>query len=245
MDWLFDKEKRVVTKILERDNLIRRPPVANISQAIIVTSLTCPEFSTNLIDKLLIELEFNKIKPFICITKKDLVDNTKYEEFKEAINYYQKIGYKVFYNTEQEKIKRLFKNNITVLVGQTGAGKSTLLNRLVPELNLKVGEVSMALGRGRHTTRHVEIYELFHGMLLDTPGFSSLDFDNMTKEEVRDSFIEFKKFPCRYHDCLHINEGECKVKEAVSKGLIAKFRYDNYLSLVSKALDNKDKYKRK
>ena len=242
---IFDKEKRVVEEILPRRNSIRRPPVSNISQAIIVTSLVCPDFSTNLIDKLLIELEFNNIKPFICLTKKDLINDDEFNKIIDDIKYYEKIGYKVFYNTELDDIKKIFKNEVTVLVGQTGAGKSTLLNKLMPELNIKTGEVSEALGRGKHTTRHIEIYDLFDGKLLDTPGFSALDFQNMTKKEVRDSFIEFKNFPCPYRDCLHINESECNIKKAVNDGLITKFRYDNYLTLVDSALKNSDEYKRK
>ena len=242
---LFDKEKKVVNEILPRDNMIRRPPVANITQAIIVTSLVCPDFSTNLIDKLLIELEFNNIKPYICLTKKDLISNEDYKKVEEDIKYYNKIGYKVFNNYELDDIKNIFKDQVTVLVGQTGAGKSTLLNKLMPELNIKTGEVSEALGRGRHTTRHIEIYDLFDGMLLDTPGFSALDFQNMTKKEVRDSFIEFKEYPCPYRDCLHINESECSIKKAVTEGNIPKFRYDNYLTLVSTALSDSDEYKRK
>ena len=242
---LFDKEKKVVEEILPRRNSIRRPPVANITQAIIVTSLVCPDFSTNLIDKLLIELEFNNIKPYICLTKKDLISNEDYKRVEEDIKYYNKIGYKVFNNYELDDIKNIFKDQVTVLVGQTGAGKSTLLNKLMPELNIKTGEVSEALGRGRHTTRHIEIYDLFDGMLLDTPGFSALDFQNMTKKEVRDSFIEFKEYPCPYRDCLHINESECSIKKAVTEGNIPKFRYDNYLTLVSTALSDSDEYKRK
>ena len=242
---LFDKEKRVVEEILPRRNSIRRPPVANITQAIIVTSLVCPDFSTNLIDKLLIELEFNNIKPFICLTKKDLISNEDYKKVEEDIKYYQKIGYEVFFNTELDKIKKIFKDEVTVFIGQTGAGKSTLLNKLMPELNIKTGEVSEALGRGKHTTRHIEIYDLFDGKLLDTPGFSALDFNNMTKKEVRDSFIEFSNYPCPYRDCLHISEGECNVKKAVSNGDIAKFRYDNYLTLVAGALSDSEEYKRK
>ncbi len=242
---LFDKEKRVVEEILPRRNSIRRPPVANITQAIIVTSLVCPDFSTNLIDKLLIELEFNNIKPYICLTKKDLISNEDYKKVEEDIKYYNKIGYKVFNNYELDDIKNIFKDQVTVLVGQTGAGKSTLLNKLMPELNIKTGEVSEALGRGRHTTRHIEIYDLFDGMLLDTPGFSALDFQNMTKKVVRDSFIEFKEYPCPYRDCLHINESACSIKKAVTEGNIPKFRYDNYLTLVSTALSDSDEYKRK
>ena len=240
---IFDKEKKVVEEILPRRNSIRRPPVANITQAIIVTSLVCPDFSTNLIDKLLIELEFNNIKPFICLTKKDLIDD--YSKIEKDIKYYESIGYKVFNNYELDEIKKIFKDQVTVLVGQTGAGKSTLLNKLMPELNIKTGEVSLALGRGKHTTRHIEIYDLFDGMLLDTPGFSALDFQNMTKKEVRDSFIEFKNYPCPYRDCLHINESECNVKKAVNEGIIPKFRYDNYLTLVDTALSDNDEYKRK
>ncbi len=242
---IFDSEKKVVEEILERRNSIRRPPVANITQAIIVTSLVCPDFSENLIDKLLIELEFNNIKPFICLTKRDLISEQDFKKFEDSINYYKKIGYNVFYNTDLAEIKKIFKDERTVFVGQTGAGKSTLLNKLMPELNIKTGEVSEALGRGRHTTRHIEIYDLFGGELLDTPGFSALDFQNMTKKEVRDSFIEFANFPCPYRDCLHLNEGECNVKKAVNDGFIAKFRYGDYKSLVEDALSDSDEYKRK
>ena len=242
---IFDKEKKVVEEILPRRNSIRRPPVANITQAIIVTSLVCPDFSTNLIDKLLIELEYNNIKPFICLTKKDLIRDFEYKEVEDAINYYKKIGYKVFFNTDLDEIKKIFKDEVTVFVGQTGAGKSTLLNKLMPELNIKTGEVSEALGRGRHTTRHIEIYDLFDGKLLDTPGFSALDFNNMTKKEVRDAFIEFREYDCLYRDCLHINENDCGVKKGVSNGSIPKFRYDNYLMLVDTALSDSDEYKRK
>lgn len=242
---IIDYKKRVVTEILPRKNEIRRPPVSNITQGIIVTSFVNPDFSTNLIDKILIELEFNKIKPVICLTKKDLLKENELEKYEDIINYYQSIGYPVYYNDEIDKLIKIFKDEVTVFIGQTGAGKSTLLNKLVPSLNLKTGEVSEALGRGRHTTRHIEIFSLFDGLILDTPGFSALEFDNMTKKEVRDSFIEFKNFPCLFRDCLHTNESECVVKKAVSDGLILKSRYDNYLKLMENALLERDIYKRK
>lgn len=242
---IIDEKKKVIEKILPRDNEIRRPPVSNITQAIIVTSFKNPDFSTNLIDKILIELEFNHIKPVICLTKRDLIEKDELDKLQETINYYEKIGYQVFYNDNLDELKEIFPNEVTVLVGQTGSGKSTLLNKLVPELNLKTGEISLALGRGRHTTRHIEMLELFDGMLLDTPGFSSLEFQNMTKSEVRDSFIEFKKYPCLYRDCMHTNESECMVKQAVNNGNILESRYENYLKLMETAWTNWDKYKRK
>ena len=242
---IIDGKKMVIEKILPRDNEIRRPPVSNVTQAIIVTSFKNPDFSTNLIDKMLIELEFNHIKPVICLTKKDLIEKDELLKLQDTINYYEKIGYQIFYNDDLEKLKKIFPNEITVLVGQTGSGKSTLLNKLVPELNLKTGEVSLALGRGRHTTRHIEMLELFDGMLLDTPGFSSLEFQNMTKSEVRDAFIEFKNYPCLYRDCMHTNESECMIKKAVNDGKILPSRYENYLKLIETAWSNWDKYKRK
>lgn len=242
---IIDEKKKVIEKILPRKNMIRRPPVSNVTQAIIVTSFKNPDFSTNLIDKILIELEFNSIKPIICLTKKDLLTSNELENYQKTIDYYEKIGYPVYYNDQIEEMKKIFPHEVTVLVGQTGSGKSTLLNKLDNSLNLKTGEVSIALGRGRHTTRHVEIIEAFGGMLLDTPGFSALEFQNMTKIEVRDSFIEFSRFHCMYRDCMHTNESECMVKEAVNKGEILPSRYENYLKLMGTAWSENDKYKRK
>lgn len=239
---IIDKNKKVIEKILPRKNNLIRPPVSNITQAIIVTSLVKPDFSTNLIDKILIELEFNKIKPIIVLTKEDLLENK--DLYKKEIDYYKTL-YDVYYNYELDEIKKVFKDEITVFIGQTGAGKSTLLNKLDENLNLKTGEISEALGRGKHTTRHVEIFELFEGMILDTPGFSALEFTNMTKVEVRDSFKDFKLYPCIYKDCMHTNEPECHVKENVKNGNILESRYKNYLSFIENALSNQEEYKRR
>ena len=241
---IINKEKKVIEEILPRKNEIKRPPVSNITQALVVTSFVNPEFSTNLIDKLLVELETNNIKPIICLTKLDLIKDD-INKYKDILNYYKKIGYKVYRNDNLDELKEIFRNEITVFIGQTGSGKSTLLNLLNPDLGLKTGEVSDALGRGRHTTRHIEIIEMYDGMVLDTPGFSALEFDDMLKEEVRDAFIEFKNYPCPYRDCMHIDEVECSVKQAGKDGQISKFRYDNFLKLQEKALKKRDEYKRK
>lgn len=225
---IVDLNKKVIEKILPRINEIIRPPVANITKGIIVTSLKNPDFSTNLLDKLLIELEINKIKPVICLTKIDLCEMT--EDLINTINYYKKIGYIVLNNTDTDLIKQELKDETTVFIGQTGAGKSTLLNKLFPSLNLKTGEVSLALGRGRHTTRVVEIIEIDDMKVLDTPGFSSLSFLSYNLESVKNAFIEFKNFPCVYKDCNHDKEPECNLKKAVEENLVLKSRYDNYLN---------------
>ena len=238
---LFNSEKQVIEEILPRKNVIIRPNVSNIDQAFIITSFKNPNFSTNLLDKLLVQLEINSIKPVICLTKKDLIEEEKFLEYKSILDYYESLGYVVVYNTELEKIKEILKDNITVFIGQTGAGKSTLLNKLFPNLNLKTGEVSIALGRGRHTTRHVEIIKIDNIRVLDTPGFSALSFLDYTELEVRDAFIEFKKFPCMYHDCMHIKENECMVKEAVKNKEILLSRYENYQKLYNE-FDSKKRW---
>lgn len=239
---IIDKEKKVIEKILPRKNTIRRPSVSNITQGLIVASVKKPDLDTNLIDKILVELEFNSIKPVICFTKIDLLDKSELEDVLKIINYY-KIIYPVYYNTEIDEIKKIFKNEITVFIGQTGAGKSTLLNKLDNSLSLKTGEISEALGRGKHTTRHVEIIEILDGMLLDTPGFSALEFPNMMQNEIRDAFIDFSEYPCPYRDCMHIKENDCNVKKAVVNGDIPEFRYQDYLDLVKTG--NIDEYQRR
>ena len=181
-----DINKKVIDEILTRKNELIRPPVSNIDQAIIVTSCLNPDFSSNLLDKMLTIIEYNNIKPIIIITKYDLLSDTKYIDY--IIGYYKSIGYQVFINNEIDEIKKLFKNKVTILTGQTGVGKSSLINKL-GNMNLKTNEISKALGRGKHTTRHVELYDLFDGLIADTPGFSSLSFIDMTKEYIRDNFI--------------------------------------------------------
>jgi ribosome biogenesis GTPase len=232
---VIDKENNYIMEILKRKNELERPSVANIDQAVIVTSVKIPDFSSNLLDKLLNVIEFNNIKPIICFTKLDLLNEEELKEIRNIQAYYKKIGYEVYDNTDI-KLKDIFKDKITVFAGQSGAGKSSLLNMLDNSLNLEIGEVSIALGRGRHTTRHTELIEVLDGLIADTPGFSALDFNGMSKEDIRDNFIEFNEYKefCEYKDCMHINEKVCAIKEKVENNIILKSRYDNYLKFLEK-----------
>jgi len=229
---VIDSVNNYILEVENRKNRLIRPMVSNIDQGLIITSVKIPDFSTNLLDKLITLMEINDVEPIICFTKMDLLNELEEKEIFEYISYYQKIGYKVFTNAEIDKIKKIFKNKTTVFTGQTGAGKSTLLNKLNPNLDFQTGEVSLALGRGKHTTRHVELVELFGGKVLDTPGFSSLEFNNIDKYSIRDSFVEFKNYPCKFKDCMHLNEKVCGVKDAVLNGEILESRYNNYKKLV-------------
>lgn len=228
----FDPDNNYILNILDRKNELERPSIANIDQAVIVTSVKIPDFSSNLLDKLLCIIEFNNIKPIICFTKLDLLNKEELSDIRKIEDYYRSIGYPVYENTDI-KLKDIFKDKITVFAGQSGAGKSSLLNRLDSSLNIETGEVSIALGRGRHTTRHTELIELLGGMIADTPGFSAVDFTGMTKSDIRDNFIEFNKYRdlCLYKDCMHTKETECKIKELVGKEILES-RYENYLKFI-------------
>ena len=209
----FDEVNNYILEIKPRLNELERPLVSNVDQGLIVTSLKDPLFSPNLLDKLLVVMEFNKIKPIICLTKQDLLTKKEKKDIKKYVKYYKSLGYKVLYNTNMFRIKRLFKGHTTVFTGQSGAGKSTLINKLDKKLNLETGEISKALGRGKHTTRFVQLLELYGGKIVDTPGFSAIEFNKMSKEDIRDCFIEFKKYPCPFKDCMHLTEKECIVKK--------------------------------
>ena len=236
---LFSKEKSLIEEVLPRKNVFERPKVSNIDQAFLITSLKLPDFSTNLLDKFISLMEMNHVEPVICITKRDLLSTNELKEIDKILDYYKNLGYKVIYNTELDKIKELLKDKTSVFTGQTGAGKSTLLNKLNPNWNLETGEVSMALGRGRHTTRVVELFEINDGKVMDTPGFSSLEFKSYTKEDIKNSFREFSKYPCPFKDCSHTNEKECVVKKEVFANNILESRYLNYLNFIG--VDNNEK----
>lgn len=232
---IIDEENNYILEVLPRKNELVRPPVCNIDQVVIITPVY-PSFDTNLLDKLLIIIEYNNIKPVICITKMDLINEEEKHEINKYIAYYQKIGYQVFLNTDIDNINKIFKDKISVFTGQSGAGKSTLLNKLDSSLNIKTDEISLALGRGKHTTRHTELIPICGGWIADTPGFSSLSFIGMTKEDIRDNVIEFNEYRdnCQYKDCMHESETNCEVKRQLEQGNIIEERYNNYLKFINK-----------
>ncbi len=226
---IVDIENNVIEEILPRKNFLDRPVIANVDMAFIVTSTKKPNLDLNLLDKLISVITFNDIEPVICFTKTDLLNEVEIETINNLRKYYEMIGIKVVYNTETNTIKKLIKGKIVVLAGQTGAGKSSLLNRLDDKLHIKTDEISEALGRGKHTTRHVELYMISEGYVADTPGFSALDLKDMEKEDLKNTFIEFSNYECKFRDCIHKKEKECGVKTALNNKLILQSRYNNYL----------------
>ncbi len=229
---LVDENLATIESILERKNSLIRPLIANINKLIIVCSTKEPDFSTFLLDKFILLALLNKIKPVIVMTKFDLLNLRERKYIKNTIKYYKKLGYDVYLNTELKKIKREFKESIVALAGQTGAGKSTLLNRIDKSLKLETNEISQSLGRGKHTTRIVSLYKISEGLVADTPGFSSLDV-NFDKRIIKDGFIEFNKYDCKYTSCLHYKEDGCEVKKALNNNKILRSRYENYIKLIN------------
>ena len=211
----FDEKEKYIVDIKERKNYLNRPTVSNVDIALITTSIKKPDLSLNLLDKLILVIKEKNIEPVICITKK-------------LFKYYENIGIKVFYNNDLNSLTKYLKGKTIVLTGQTGAGKSTLLNKLDKSLNLETNPISEALGRGVHTTRHTEIHEINGIYFVDTPGFSSINLDDITKDNIGIGFPEFNKYTCDFKDCKHIDEKSCSVKDAVKGKKILASRYESY-----------------
>ena len=230
---LFDEQEKYIKKIKPRINSLDRPLIANVDSSLIVTSVKKPDLSLLLLDKEITLSLSNNIEPIIVFTKLDLLKRSEMKDINKIIKYYKKIGIKVTTNKNLFKLKKYIKNKTLVLTGQTGAGKSSLLNKLDKRLDLLTNPISEALGRGVHTTRHVELFKYKSSLIADTPGFSSLDLSGLTLDNIKKSFIEFNNITCPYKDCSHTNEKECLVKELVKNKKILKSRYDNYLSMVS------------
>lgn len=226
-----------VLKVLPRHNELVRPPVANVDAAVVVTAAKQPSFSANLLDRQLIALESQQITPLIYFSKTDLLTEDEYQALQPIVEGYQQIGYAVYaakdpFSQEQlESINQSLKGKVVTMMGQTGAGKSTLLNHLVPGLNLKTGEISTALKRGRHTTRKVSLLEINGALIADTPGFSSYEAFSMSVYDLPKLFPEMVAASqnCKFRGCLHLKEPGCAVKAAVAAGQIMKSRYDDYV----------------
>lgn len=233
-DYVEFSPHQFLQKIHPRQNFLVRPRVANIDQAIIVMSLQNPQFSSFLLDKILTIFNAQNIKSIIVFTKIDLVNNNIYKEI------YQKQGYKIFeinnINFESSALSNIFTNKISVFVGQSGVGKSSTINSIA-KMNLPIQPVSNALKRGKHTTRVVEMVDFASGKMIDTPGFSSINFD-LTKLQVAKFFDNFRQLikDCEFNkNCLHVHEKNCAIKKAVNKKIILENSYQNYLKLIEEA----------
>lgn len=229
----IDETNNYILKIEKRKNELIRPSVANIDIAVIVTSVKDPDFDSNLLDKQLTIISYNNIIPIIYFTKLDLLSESKKQEMNKIITYYKQIGYLI--STTPNDLLKLIENKIVVLTGQSGSGKSTLLNKIDPTLELKTNEISYALGRGKHTTRHTELFETHNTYIVDTPGFSKIDFHNMNKIDIRDNMKEMFEnlHNCKYSDCLHIKEDGCYIKQLVENNQILPSRYNNYKTFIN------------
>ena len=232
-----------------RKNELVRPPIANVDLALVVFSVKEPDFSPKLLDRFLAVIEMNQIEPVIVLTKLDLMTEEEKQAIEPIIDYYREIGYQVIKTSSKqefglESINELIKQRIVVICGQSGVGKSSLLNSLDDSLNIQVNEISKALGRGKHTTRHVELHKLSEGLIADTPGFSSLDLDQLEPIDLSQCFIEFYDLSeqCKFRGCLHENEPRCAVKAAVEENEIIPTRYENYLQFLTEIKSRKPKY---
>jgi ribosome biogenesis GTPase / thiamine phosphate phosphatase len=226
----FLDDKWVIQSVLERRNVLKRPLVANVDQALIVMSAKEPDFSYTLVDRLIFLVAVEGIEPIIVVNKTDLVDASFIDEVTDE---YAHRGYKMVLtnrHSDAREMLTLFKDKITVLAGQSGVGKSSLMNRLDSSLKINTQEISKVLGRGKHTTRHNELFNLGEGWVADTPGFSSLDFTHISKLELAQSIPDFAKLaPCRFRNCLHQSEPGCNVKAAIERNEVSKGRYEHYL----------------
>ncbi|UTH14623.1 ribosome small subunit-dependent GTPase A [Macrococcus equipercicus] len=236
-----------ITELKSRRNELKRPPVANIDQVLVVMSAKEPEFSKNLIDKFLVIVESYDIEPCLIVTKKDLLNAAQTAAIESQLSDYEAIGYRTYFVSnleDQSALADILVDGINVLSGQSGVGKSSLINAVKPDSQLETGIISSALNRGKHTTRHVELIQVNGKYLADTPGFSALDIAHIDKYILKNCFPEFaaREDQCRYRECLHVNEPSCAVKAAVESGEVMQSRYDNYLQLMNEIETRKVRY---
>ena len=243
---LINEEELMIEDVLERNNSLFRPRIANIDLGVVVVSLMTPSFSSYLLDKFLTLLNMSNIKPLIVLTKEDLMEDKN--RIQEIVSNYALIGVKAIPFSKRtklglEEIKEEVKGKVIAFMGQTGVGKSSLINVLDPNFERDIGEYSIALGRGKHQTKEVILLPYENGFIADTPGFSSLELP-IFKEDLSlffPGFMELKE-ECKYTNCLHISEKECKVKEAIENGKLSKESYQNYLDIIKELKFRKDRY---
>lgn len=233
-----------IISILPRQNELIRPAVANVDQALVIFAAADPNPNLNLLDRFLIMMNKQEVETYVCFNKRDIVTEKEQQLLEQT---YRLGGYHVIFTSALQgeglnQIKGIVEGKTTVLAGPSGVGKSSIINSLIPSAQMEVGSISDKIKRGKHTTRHSELFAINDkSFIFDTPGFSSLFIDNFEKEELKSYFPEFLPYEdfCRFQGCAHINEPQCGVKQALSEGKISKTRYENYLLLYNELKDKK------
>lgn len=235
---IVDSETFVIEGIEERKNVLIRPPIANVDTAIIVETIKNPDFNNFFLDNLLVVYERVDVEPVIVFNKIDLLDEDGIKELEKWESIYKNAGYEVIKVSAEtgegiEKIKEFVKGQICILAGPSGVGKSSILSKLTG-IQLKIGEVSEKLKRGKHTTTGVKLIPFGENSFIgDAPGFSRVDaLSFVKKNEIKNYFREFLRYRCKFPDCTHTKEPGCKVKEAVKNGEISCERYKSYLKMI-------------
>ena len=244
----LDEEQKTgnITEVLKRKNELVRPAVANIDQALVVFAIVRPNPHFNLLDRFLVMMESKEIPVILCFNKEDIATDPQVKEL-EAI--YENCGYPLIFTSALkdkniDQVKEVLRGKTTAIAGPSGVGKSSIINILQPEANMETGAISSKIERGKHTTRHTELFPVdADSYIMDTPGFSSLYVNDFEKEELKYYFPEFAAYEgrCKFNGCDHIHEPGCAVKEAVEEGKIHKVRYQNYIEMYEE-LKNKRRY---
>lgn len=239
------KKLGIIDEILERKTELFRPSVANVDQAIVVFSVMKPNPNYYLLDHFLVLAENEDLEIVICINKIDLASNREYEEI---VDVYKNTGYKIILSSITDgaginDLRDVFKDKTSVFAGPSGVGKSSLLNEIAPNFKLETGEISRKTSRGKHTTRHVELLKVIStGWVVDTPGFSALSLEFIKEEQkLAYHFPEFLDYipSCKFVSCIHINEPECAVKDAIKEGKVHPQRYKNYVRMLEEIKENR------
>lgn len=245
LDVLDEAEKLGnIRQILPRKSALLRPAVANVDQALVLFAIVKPNPNFNLLDRFLINMERQQLPTVICFNKEDIASDREKEALRKS---YETCGYRVLFisaleNRGVEQVKTILEGKTTTLAGPSGVGKSSLINRLAPHIHMETGEISEKIERGRHTTRHSEIIPLGRETyIMDTPGFTSLEIPDITKEELGGYYPEFRTYEpfCKFRGCAHLSEPFCGVKEAVEAGKISTVRYENYKILYRELQETK------
>lgn len=239
-----ENNKNSIDKIYERRNMFKRPPIANVDKLVIVSSVCDPRPNLLIIDRLTAVAVYKNVEPIIVFTKNDLQSADEYIEI------YKNAGFKTFAVSNETgegigEVKAVIENGVCVFTGNSGVGKSSLINRMYPDFALETCEISKKLGRGRHTTRHVELLKINNGYIADTPGFSSLDFetnDLIKKDELAFCFPDFSDYidSCKFSTCAHVNDKGCRLIEAVNNGDVMRSRHESYVTMYNEVKDIKD-----